>query len=296
MLQKESEELREPDLETHRDHDRVPGIGKTLVLRLYFDWLIPVSLLVGLYLRTREWLFDKSLWLDELMVTYSITHRSFLGLLTPLNFNQAAPIGWLWAEHASIRLFGVNDMALRFPDWLASIIALGLFPLVARQLVGRSAVPAAMVIFATSPELIYYADETKQYSFDVACALLALLVTAWLARDRPTGRRAVLWAFSCAVLVWCSQPAIAVCAVCGLVLAVRWLRDWQALRKILLAGVILGASVAGDWFATLTNLSSNTNLLTHWRAFGGYPPLHQTIPADLHWLETGEFPAPWSKS
>jgi 4-amino-4-deoxy-L-arabinose transferase-like glycosyltransferase len=287
MLQKESEELREPDLETHRDHDRVPGIGKTLVLRLYFDWLIPVSLLVGLYLRTREWLFDKSLWLDELMVTYSITHRSFLGLLTPLNFNQAAPIGWLWAEHASIRLFGVNDMALRFPDWLASIIALGLFPLVARQLVGRSAVPAAMIIFATSPELIYYADETKQYSFDVACALLALLVTAWLARDRPTGRRAVLWAFSCALLVWCSQPAIAVCAVCGLVLAVRWLRDWQALRKILLAGVILGASVAGDWFATLTNLSSNTNLLTHWRAFGGYPPLHQTIPADLHWLETG---------
>ena len=254
--------------------------------RLYFDWLIPVSLLVGLFLRTREWLFDKSMWLDELMVTYSIAHRSFAGLLTPLNFNQAGPIGWLWAEHASIRLFGMNDLALRFPEWAASIIALVMFPVVARQLTGRSAAPAATVIFATSPELIYYAAETKQYAFDVTSVLLALLVTAWLARDRPTPGRAVLWGLICAALVWCSQPAIAVCAVCGLVLAVRWLRDWRALLTVILAGAILGTSIALDWTVMLRRQSADGTLQNFWREAGGYPPLHQAIPADLHWLGT----------
>jgi hypothetical protein len=287
MLQKESELLREPDLQARHDRAGGSGTSKTLAQRLYFDWLIPASLLLGLCLRTREWLFDKSLWLDELMVTYNITHRGFAGLLQPLNFNQAGPAGWLWAERASIDLFGINDLALRFPEWLASIVALGLFPLVARRLIGRSAVPVATLIFATSPELIYYAAETKQYSFDVTCALLALLVTTWLAGRRPTLGMAVVWGLACAVLVWCSQPAIPVCAVCGLVLLAMWFRDWRALLPVIAGGAILGVSVAVDWFVTLKSESANSDLLTHWRAFGGYPPLHQTIPADLHWLETG---------
>jgi hypothetical protein len=285
MLQTEGE-LREPRAPAHQHRADGSGIFRTLAYRLYCDWLIPASLLVGLYLRTREWLFDKSLWLDELMVTYSITHRGFAGLLQPLTFNQAGPVGWLWAERASIQVFGVSDLALRFPEWAASILALGVFPLVARQLTGRAAVPAATVIFATSPELIYYADETKQYSFDIACTLLALLVTAWLARSRPTAWKAVSWGLACAVLVWCSQPAIPVCAVCGLVLLVIWCRDWRTLLPVIAGGAIVGASVALDWAAALRRQSGNATLQSFWRTAGGYPPLHQTIPADLRWLQT----------
>jgi hypothetical protein len=284
MLQTEDEELREPAVPAHGHRVNGSGTIRAMAYRLYFEWLIPVALVAGLYLRTREWLFDKSLWLDELMVTYSITHRDFAGLLRPLSFNQAAPVGWLWAEHASIRLFGMNDLALRFPCWLASIIALGVFPLVARRLIGRSAVPAATVIFATSPALIYYAAETKQYSFDVACALLALLVTTWLCQRRPTLGMAVIWGLTCGVLVWCSQPAIAVCAVCGLVLLVIWFRELDTVLPVVVGGTILGVSVAVDWATTLKRQSADVTLLSFWRTFGGYPPLQQTVSADLHWL------------
>src|ERR1700683_3634238 len=208
MLQTEGDELRDPGVTAHRRRADGSGIIAAIARRLYFDGLIPLALLIGICLRTREWLFDKSLWLDELMVTYSITRRSFAGLVAPLSFNQAGPVGWLWAERASIDLFGHNDLALRFPEWLASIIALGLFPVVARRMVGRSATPAATLIFATSQELSYYASETKQYAFDVTCALLALLVTIRLVQRRPTARQALLWGLACAGLVWCSQPAI----------------------------------------------------------------------------------------
>jgi hypothetical protein len=284
MLQSKGEVLREPGETTQRRRARGLGAIKTTALRLYFGWLIPVSLVIGVFLRTREWLFDRSLWLDELMVTISITHRGFAGLLHPLSLNQAAPVGWLWAERASIDLFGMNDVALRFPCWAASIIALVLFPLMARQLVGRSAVPAATLIFATSPELIYYASDTKQYSFDVMCAVLAVLVTAKLVQRRPTMGTAVIWGLICAVLIWCSQPAIPVCAVCGLVLLLMWYRELDTLLPVVVGGAILGVSLALDYAVTLKHQSANVTLLSYWRAVGGYPPLQQTFSADIRWL------------
>ena len=288
LLQREREELREAGVQAHSHRadgsDTINPTIKTVAQSLYFGWLIPVSLIIGLYLRTREWLFDKSLWLDELMVTYNITHRGFAGLLKPLTFQQSGPIGWLWAERASIELFGTNDLALRFPEWAASIVALAVFPLVARKLIGRSATPAATLIFATSPEMIYYAAETKQYTFDVACALLALLVTAKLAQSRPSLGMGVVWGLCCAALVWCSQPTIAVCAVCGLVLFLRWLRERRALLAVVLGGAILALSVALDWKIALQRQAANVRLENFWRIFGGYPPLKQSISVDLHWL------------
>ena len=146
MLETEREGLREPGVREGRHRAAGPaaprtgwGAVTTVVRRMYLDGLIPVALVVGVVLRTREWLFDKSLWLDELMVTYSITHRDFAGLTRPLSMDKAAPVGWLWVEHASIHLFGLSDLALRFPGWLASLVALGVFPVVARWLIGRSA-------------------------------------------------------------------------------------------------------------------------------------------------------------
>lgn len=284
MLETEGDELREPAVPAHSHRASGSGTIKTMAHSLYFDWLIPVSLVIGVCLRTREWLFDKSLWLDELMVAYNITSRSFAGLLQPLSFNQAGPIGWLWAERVSIKLFGMNDLALRFPEWAASIVALGLFPLVARRLIGRSAVPAATLIFATTPELIYYAAETKQYSFDILCALLALLVTTWLCQRKPTLAMGVIWGLVCAALVWCSQPAIPVCAVCGLVLLLMWFRKLETLVPVVIGGAMLGISVALDWAVALKRQAANANLVGFWRITGGYPPLKQTIWGDLRWL------------
>jgi hypothetical protein len=95
-----------------------------------------------------------------------------------------------------------------------------------------------------------------------------------------------VWGLTCAVLVWCSQTAIPVCAVCGLVLLVCWIRDWRAVLKVIPGGVILGVSVALDWSVMLRRQSADGTLQSFWREAGGYPPLHQTIPADVHWLGT----------
>jgi 4-amino-4-deoxy-L-arabinose transferase-like glycosyltransferase len=282
----DGEEVAERTVPGSRPRSRGSTPANMMAHRLYFDWLVPASLVIGVILRTREWLFDKSLWLDELSVTYSITHRGFGGLLHPLSLDQAGPVGWLWAERASIDLFGVHEWALRFPAWAASIVALAVFPQVARRLIGRFAAPAAMLVFATSPVLIYHGAETKQYSGDTACTLLALLATTQLCRNRPTFRRAVIWGLICAVLVWCSQPTILVSAVCGLVLLLVWFRERETLVPVVVGAAILTISVAVDWLVSLRHQSAHKFFQAYWRAYGGYPPLKQTVRGDLSWLWT----------
>lgn len=259
------------------------GRALTITAELYRTWLLPASLLLGVVLRTREWLFRKSLWIDEIAVTDNLTRRDFAGLLKPLSGNQGGPVGWLWAEKASIELFGVNELALRLVPWLASLVALAVFPLVVRRIAGPLVAPAATLLLATSPVLIYYAAETKQYSSDTACALLVVLGTLLVLQQVPDWRSGIGWGAACGVLIWCSQPAILVAAACALVLVLRWVRQRAALLRLAPGLVLLVASLGAEWLVSLRQLSTNRGLQSYWEGFGGYPAAGATVGGELSW-------------
>jgi hypothetical protein len=198
-------------------------------------------------------------------------------------------VGWLWAERLSVDTLGVTENALRLVPLLASLVAVLAFPLLAQWTVGRWATPAATLLFATSPALIYYATETKQYSSDVTCVLLTLLITAALLRKRPSVRSAVLWGVACSVLSWCAFPAIVVAAMCGLLLAVRWVRNIHMLLVLAAGGVILLVNIIWQYIVTLHTLSQNGLLDGYWQAIGGYPGRPATIASDVSWLHRAGF-------
>jgi Dolichyl-phosphate-mannose-protein mannosyltransferase len=258
---------------------------KSIAIRFYLQWLVPISVFIGVVLRTRQWLYRKSLWLDELVLSASII-SSGLGRLThPLARGQVAPIGWLWAERASVNAFGTSELSLRLVPWIASLVALGVFPLVARRLVGNFAAPAATLVFATSPTLIYYAAETKQYSSDVTCSLLVVLATTQLYRREPTHRSYILWGVACGTLVWFSQPAILVVVACGMAIIARsWRAKKQQLLGLAAGGAIIAFSLAMDWLVALKHQAQREGLAGYWRARGGYPPLQSSVQADLRWM------------
>ena len=56
----------------------------------------------GSAVRIEQFMWRRSLWLDEALVTANIVHRGFGGLLRPLSGQQGAPVGWLWAERAAV--------------------------------------------------------------------------------------------------------------------------------------------------------------------------------------------------
>ena len=94
-------------------------------------WL--VGLMGGLF-RLYEYFAGRSLWLDEASIALNILRRDYLELLTPLQYRQAAPVGWLWTEKLITGLWDSSEFALRFFPLLAGLACLPLLYWIGKEL------------------------------------------------------------------------------------------------------------------------------------------------------------------
>src|SRR5690606_12042987 len=62
-------------------------------------WFLSMLVVVlGIVLRLRQYFANRSLWVDEASLALNIINRSFGGLTQPLDYNQGAPVGFLFIE------------------------------------------------------------------------------------------------------------------------------------------------------------------------------------------------------
>src|SRR5215216_4006504 len=123
-----------------------------------------VVIALGIALRAAGYLFNAALYVDEGALALNVTNRSFAGLFLPLDYNQAAPVGFLLLERMAVVAFGDSEYALRLVPFLASIAALFLFYAVARRVLSGWAATAALLFFAVTNQVVYYSTQVKQYS------------------------------------------------------------------------------------------------------------------------------------
>lgn len=248
------------------------------------QWLTTPILAVGIALRLNEYLINRSLWLDEAFLALNIIERSFADLLLPLSYNQGAPLGFLFMEKAMVVIFGNNELVLRCVPFLASIVSLFVLWAVARRLLPHSAVPVVLGLFALSSTLVRYSAEAKQYSSDVAVALLLI----WAGLPIVQGRWKTSWRICFAVLgaalQWFSHPSVFVLAAIAFGMLVSCLRgrQWQQLLGASAICACWVGSFALHYFVSLRTLGSNQGLLNYWReGFLRFPP---TTLTDLDFL------------
>ena len=60
--------------------------------------------LIGVLLRLRQYLYNRSIWGDESMLARNLAGKSFAELLQPLTHNQGAPPGFLFLTKAAVSL------------------------------------------------------------------------------------------------------------------------------------------------------------------------------------------------
>lgn len=257
----------------------------------------------GVLVRLAQYLFNRSLWADEVTLALNIIHRSYAQLWQPLDYQQGAPIGFLMVEKLMTQVWGTHEYALRLWPFLSGILSILLLVRLAQKLLAPTAVVIAVGLFAMLPSLIFYASELKQYSSDVMTALL-LMVLLWpedasLRSATHEGLRGLesvkvgkrlagqllLEAGIGALVIWFSHPAIFVLAgMAGSRLIIQWVKkrrmDWARLGVYL---VWLG-SFAIFYRVSLSVLTSNQALLTSWS--GGFPatPLHLPLIVILAFL------------
>lgn len=182
---------------------------------------LPASIVVlGIFLRVREYLGNRSLWLDEANLALNLINKSFLQLAGPLDREQFAPLGFLWLERLTVVFFGSSEYSLRLAPLIVSCISLPLFYQVSRYFLDKTSTLLALFIFAILNVLIYYSSEVKQYSFDVFMTVLLYYFTLKFFHKTSIKNLIILILIG-SLSIWFSYSATFILASIGLVLLIK---------------------------------------------------------------------------
>ncbi len=238
-------------------------------------WVAGFAAILGVLLRVRAFLANRSLWLDEAMVAMNICGRDFAGLARPLEYDQGAPVGFLWAERLCVLAFGANEFALRLLPFLASIATLYLVYHFCRENFEATGAAVGVALAAVMPSLISYAGEAKQYALDVTAGLLVLTLAGDALRQGLSSRRAIVLALVGGVAVWFSHPVVFVLAGAGttLILKEGINRRFPAAFMGIGAAALWLTSFVAHYFLSMKDLQANTYLKEFWESgFLNFPP------------------------
>src|SRR2546425_11946082 len=116
----------------------VPAMARTLALRLgsvvVSRELVWTFAAVGAALRIRQYLVNRSFWLDESFLSINVIEKPFTKLFGPLQFNQAAPPGFLLVERLATDVFGRSEYVFRAFPLACGLVSIFLFVRLARRL------------------------------------------------------------------------------------------------------------------------------------------------------------------
>ena len=235
---------------------------------------VTLLMLFGALLRLRQYLTGRSLWADEAMLALNIVDRDLIGLFKPLDYDQGAPLGFLFVEKIVNIFLGRNEYALRLFPLLLGISAMLLFYLLLKRVVHSNAgILIALALFVFNPRLIYYSSEVKQYILDVFVTITLLLVAAPLLEAQGSKKNFAQLALAGFLALWFSHPALFVLAGIGLTLVIIYFRrhEYAGLRYVLGMGALWIATIGFLYLIILKDLRQNAYMQEYWQA--GFMPV-----------------------
>jgi 4-amino-4-deoxy-L-arabinose transferase-like glycosyltransferase len=211
---------------------------------------------IGCVLRILQYVANRSLSIDESFLALNLIEKSPQRLLHALDFNQAAPLGFLEAQKLAITLFGSSEYALRLLPLLVSLLSLVLFYAVVKRLLRPLSATLAVAVFSLLDPLVYYSATAKQYTFDVTGTTL-VLGAALMIESRPLRRSDLLVLGPLgAILVWFSHASVFGLAGVGVLLVLGWIRsrNWTLAPALVAVLALWAGSLAAEYVLSRSNL------------------------------------------
>lgn len=149
-------------------------------------YLYQISIVtVGVILSLAQFLYNRSLWVDESYLALNIIDGNVVDLLNPLDNNQVAPVLFLMIEKLFSMLIPQSEYGLRLFQLLCYWASLFFFWKILRHIFSEELViTIAVALFAFNTTMVYYSGELKQYMSDV----LVVTVLLYLAIHGPNQR------------------------------------------------------------------------------------------------------------
>ncbi len=247
----------------------------TRLLRSRRFWLI-LLVSIGLAWRLGRYFLNFPIWGDEAAVGLNILDRSYVGLLRPLSYDQACPVGFLWLSKWMIVHFGTSSFVVRFVPLVAALASILLMYPIARKFAGPWVALLATGLLACSLSPARFSNDFKPYSIDLLVALgYTGLGLRALRRPRDWIPPLLLILFTPLALVF-SYPAVFVAGAVSLALAARWWKIRSTARTTLwvLYNVILLGCFGVLFFKVAGGQLHATRQQGIVRAWGtAFPPL-----------------------
>ncbi len=239
----------------------------------------------GICIRIWQYINCRSLWIDEAMLARNIIGRNFYELLNPLDFNQGAPVLFLWLTKYVTTFFGTGELALRLFPLIISVIGIIFFYFIAKRFLEAPFIAIALFIFSFSPRLIYYAQEFKQYASDVTITLIILyLFLGYLEKNNNV--KLVFLIFLGSISTFLSYPSIfIISSVSFTFIFLKYKKQINiSFIKIIIIITIWFLSFCINYFVFLRQLSENSYLTSFWNK--GFLPIPTSIDDIETWINT----------
>lgn len=220
-----------------------------------------IIIILGIILRIIFYSYDRPFWNDECALALNIVDYNFLNYFKPLNYGQAAPPFFLIISALFSKIIPGDALSLRFLPLISSILSIFVFYFLSKNILKRKAsVIFALILFCFNYQLLYYAQEFKQYSSDVLIFITILNSYFYIKLDNYDTKKLLIMGSAYALAIWLSFTSLfAIFAV----LCVLFLKNIKDYKKILLLffPVIISFLL---FYISQSHLSSSKFLHDYW--------------------------------
>jgi len=230
---------------------------------------------VGIALRVKMFLMNRSLFIDEANLAINIFDRGYLELLQPLSREQFVPPIFLWFTEFISRFIGATEYAVRLYPLICGILAIPLFYRITNKLQHPWFALYPLVVFCFNDFVVKYSVTFKQYSSDVLVTLL-FLAMALHYTSMNTGKRFLFWLLAGMGAIWLSMPVVFILSGVGIYYLVNGWRAGKNNQLVYTSLAIAGWLVSfGAYFLVLLKHQVGSEYLQdfHEGYFLPFPPM-----------------------
>lgn len=232
---------------------------------------IYILLLTGIALSLAQFVFNRSIWVDEAVVAENIIHRTAGQLFKPMDYNGVAPILFLQIEKFFTTICTNTDYALRIFPLLSFWCALFIFARLLMHLFKEQyLVVFALAVFIFNYTTLYYSSEAKQYMSDVLVSV-TLYYLVFKSYNKPANQHLLLIIVG-VIAVFLSNIAPILLATLGLHKLFN--KSKTDFKKLALMFSFWAVAFVVYYLAFIYKHPIQTKMVNYWDNAGGFMPLN----------------------
>lgn len=229
---------------------------------LAFLWIL-VAACVCLWVNLQ----NVNFWVDEAMLAYSISTRSFFELAaSPLAWNQSAPLFYVYIVKVLSIVFGNSEFTLRLCSLVSYCYLLGAFWYLAKNVLKHKYPVTETAFLAGVPIVMGYAMEFKPYMTESCAVLTVMILYYWYRENR------INWYCFIGLSALGIGLGNPVCFVLGGILLFEFLlgckkQDFRLLKQSALGGMIVLAVFAVYYVFWLRPVINDGYMVDFWEDY-----------------------------